>query len=404
MDTPPPTRRSRKEVAPVFAGVMIGAVALYLIMTALQPQLMDNHLLPDFLTLLNGCMNKDAASFVYWFFEDLAESNFIASMPAALGLIIGGFIAAYLERTGSKHAGPGVDGNGHVFTAMFFTSALGAAVSLVVFGGLFPGFTGWIPTFAVILIASPMIIHFGASAAKLATTFIVSTLTTFPVAYVIITYVAIPLGFPPFLGVSITITLLVPLLTLVIKNLPWMAREEKPAPAGEPPLHDASPVRFFLHRVFGDIGELPVYGSSWAAVGLLIGTIVAWAMNPLEPGYGAGNVPLLLASQIAVAALAIFIYYPKWRAEGWAFTFPGIVLVSAIVGKYAVSGTPVDIVVAVLTIIVGAVVFVPLIEKVQKLVHYQGQYHVIGTIQGSIFPVVIVWSLILMYVVLPLLD
>lgn len=79
-------------------------------------------------------------------------------------------------------------------------------------------------------------------------------------------------------------------------------------------------------------------------------------------------------------------------------------LVSAIVGKYAVSGTPADIVVAVLTIIVGAVVFVPLIEKVQKLVHYQGQYHVIGTIQGSIFPVVIVWSLILMYVVLPLLD
>lgn len=159
-----------------------------------------------------------------------------------------------------------------------------------------------------------------------------------------------------------------------------------------------------LHRVFGDIGELPVYGSSWAAVGLLVGTIVAWVMNPLEPGYGAGNVPLLLASQITVAALAIFIYYPKWRAEGWAFIFPGIVLVSAIVGKYAVSGTPADIVVAVLTIIVGAVVFIPLIEKVQKLVHYRGQYHVIGTIQGSIFPVVIVWSLILMYVVLPLLG
>ena len=57
MDTPPPTRRSRKEVAPVFAGVMIGAVALYVIMPALQPQLRDNPLLPDFLTLLNGFMN-----------------------------------------------------------------------------------------------------------------------------------------------------------------------------------------------------------------------------------------------------------------------------------------------------------------------------------------------------------
>ena len=115
-----------------------------------------------------------------------------------------------------------------------------------------------------------------------------------------------------------------------------------------------------------------------------------------------GNLPLLIASQIAVAALAVFVYYPKWKKEGWAFTFPGIVLVSAVVGSYAATGTASDIVVAVLTVIVGGVLFAPLVEWVMKLFHYKGNYHVIALIQVSIFTVCIIWSFIVMYVILPL--
>lgn len=396
--------RSRKEIAPAFVITMAATVGLYAIMTLVQPYLMNNHLLPDFLTLLSGCAEGNIGAYAYWFLEDLAESNFIASAPAAVGLVIGGFVSAYLERKGSRFTGWGVDGNSHVFTAMFFTSAIGVIIGIAVFGNLWPGYAGWIPTFVVILIVQPLIIFFGAGLAKLATALVLSTFTSFPMAYLLMTHFTNPLGFTPFLAISITVTVLIPILTAICKRLPWMKREERPKPSPEPPLSDAKPNRWFIHRMLADIAELPVYGSELAAAGLIIGTIVAWIMNPLEPSFGAGNVPLLVSCQLAVAALAIFIYYPRWRREGWAFTFPGIVLTSAIIGRYCATGTYSDVVIAVLTVIVSAVVFVPLVSAVQKLTRYKGGSHVIGTVQASIFPVVIIWSLIITNLIIPALP
>ena len=223
-------------------------------------------------------------------------------------------------------------------------------------------------------------------------------------------FVVSPLGLPLFIAVSVAVAIVVPLLSAVFRLMPWM-KIEKPEekPAEEAPAEEAlaekpaqSPTAFFLNRVFGDVGELAIWGSSIATVAMYVGAIIGWVLNPLEPAYGAGNLPLLIASQIAVAALAVFVYYPKWKKEGWAFTFPGIVLVSAVVGSYAATGTASDIVVAVLTVIVGGVLFAPLVEWVMKLFHYKGNYHVIALIQVSIFTVCIIWSFIVMYVILPL--
>ncbi|MEG0322878.1 MAG: hypothetical protein RR619_02700, partial [Raoultibacter sp.] len=186
------------------------------------------------------------------------------------------------------------------------------------------------------------------------------------------------------------------------KLMPWMKIDPEPAPAPAEEGSVPSPTKFFLNRVFGDIGELAIWGSSIATIAMYVGAILGWILNPLEPAYGAGNMPLLIASQIAVSALAIFVYYPKWKQEGWAFTFPGVVLVSAVVGSYAATGTISDIVVAVLTILIGGLLFAPLVEKVMALFRYKGSYHVIALIQFSIFTVCIVWSFVLMYLILPL--
>ena len=77
-------------------------------------------------------------------------------------------------------------------------------------------------------------------------------------------------------------------------------------------------------------------------------------------------------------------------------------LVSAIVGSYAATGTVSDIVIAVLTIAIGAVIFAPMVEKVMALFRYKGSYHVIALIQLCIFSVCIVWSFVIMYGLLPL--
>ena len=184
-----------------------------------------------------------------------------------------------------------------------------------------------------------------------------------------------------------------------------MDPEPKPAPtadASEP--KEPSPATFFVNRVFGDIGELAITGSSISTVLMYTGAIVAWIMNPFEPAYGAGNLPLLIASQIIVAALAIFIYYPKWKRDGFIFTFAGVVFVSAIVGGYCATGTPADFIIAGTTILIGAVVFAPLIEAIMTLFKFNGSYPAIPLIQAGIFPLVTAWALLLNSVIVPVLS
>lgn len=404
MTTPAQSQHPRSEALPVFIGTMIFAVLIYVVMSAIQPMLLNNTFLPGFMDTLTGCMEGNSTFMAFWYAIDLSQTTFIASTPATIAMVIGGIIAWRLEVKGSPAAGTGVDGNGRVWGQMLICSAVGMALGLLVFGGMWPKFTGWIPTFACVLVIQPMIIHFGGSLAKSITITLLGTFVTFPVTYLIQTFLVNPMGVPIFVAVSMAIFILVPVLTAICNLMPWMKPEEKPAPAeGEEPeaKPEQSPAKFFINRVFGDIGELPVWGSSIAVIFMYIGTIIGWILNPFEPSYGAGNVPLLIASQIAVAALAIFIYYPKWRNEGWAFTFPGIVLVSAVVGGLAATGTPADIVIAIVCIVIGAIIFAPLVEGVMGMFHYKGGYHVISLIQLSIWPVVIIMAFVCKLVIIP---
>lgn len=398
-------QHSRTEVLPAFIGTVVGACALYFIMNAVQPMLAQNTLISDFGTMLAGCMAGLIPEQVHWFFADLTETTFIASLPASIGLVAGALIAAHLEVKGSPLAGTGVDGNGHIYGRLTLASVISVALGIVVFGNIFPGFTGWIPTFAVLLVVQPLIIQFGASPAKLVTCILLATFVTFPVAYLIIQNIVTPLAVPLFVGVSIAVAIVVPILNAVCKALPWMAPEPKPAPTADVSAPaEPSPTAFFLNRVFGDIGELAVTGSSISTVLMYAGAIFAWVMNPFEPAYGAGNLPLLLASQMIVAAVAIFIYYPKWKRDGFIFTFAGVVFTSAIVGGYCATGTPADFIIAGATILIGSVIFVPVIETVMKLFKFNGSYPAICLIQGGIFPMVTIWALLLNHVIVPTLS
>lgn len=403
---------SRKEILPAFIGTIVGACLLYGAMTAALPLFASNAILPGFGDFLVGCMEGSSFHKVYWFFADLTETTFLASMPATIGLVIGGFVAAHLERTKSPLAGTGVDGNGKIFTKMFFSSAVSLILGILFFGNVWPGFNGWIPTFAALLVVQPLIIHFGTSVPKLITCIIAGTFTTFPVAYYLIHLVVTPLGVPLFVGVSAAVAIVVPILAAILRALPWMA--PNPAPVeGEANAAEAgastdepaipSPTTFFINRVLGDVGELSIFGSSIATALMYVGAIIAWMLNPLEPAYGAGNMPLLIASQICCAALSIFIYYPNWKSKPFEFTFAGVVCTSAVVGGIAATGTSADLVIAILTVLMSAIVFVPIVNKVVELFKYRGTYPIIALIQLGIFPVVTAWALLINHVIVPML-
>ena len=405
---------SRKEVVPALIGTIAGACLIYVAMTAALPFFASNTVLPGFGDFLVGCMEGSPLHKVYWFFADLTETTFLASMPATIGLVVGGFIAAHLERTKSRYAGTGVDGNGKIFTKMFLSSVCSLILGILFFGNVWPGFTGWIPTFAALLVVQPLIIHFGTSMPKLITCVIAGTFATFPVAYYLIALVVTPLGVPLFVGVSAAVAIVVPILAFVLRMLPWMAPEPAPAadevvtedaPEAEPEVAPAapSPAVFFINRVLGDVGELSIFGSSIATGLMYVGAIIAWMLNPLEPAYGAGNLPLVIASQICCAALSIFIYYPNWKAKPFEFTFAGVVCTSAVVGGIAATGTSADLVIALLTVLMSSIVFVPIVNKVVELFKYRGTYPIIALIQLGIFPVVTVWALLLNHVIVPML-
>lgn len=412
MDNQTSVKRSRMEALPALLITIAGACILYAIMTAAAPLVANNTIISDFGTMLAGCMQGIIPEQVHWFFADMSETTFIASAPASIGLVVGALIAARLEVKGSRWAGTGVDGNGAIYSGLTIASLASVALGIVFFGHVWPGFTGWIPTFAVLLIVQPLIIQFGASPAKLVTCVVLSTFLAFPVAYWLQLNVAAVLGVPLFVAVSIAVVIVTSICTVICYVLPWM----KPEPKQEAPValdgaeepaqaHTAEPsvITFFVNRVFGDIGELAITGSSISTVCMYIGAIVGWALNPLEPGYGAGNVPLLIASQIIVAALAIFIYYPNWKSEPFVFSFPGVVFTSAIVGGTCTTGTMTDFIIAAPTILIGAVIFVPIINFIMKTAKFQGKYPAIILIQCGIFPMVILWALIVNHVILPLL-
>lgn len=399
-------QHTRGEVLPALVCTIAGACLIYVAMTAALPLFANNAVLPGFLDFLGACIAGSPLAQIYWLFADFTETTFLASLPATIGLVVGVFIAAHLERTHSPHAGTGVDGNSGIFTRMFLSAVAAVVLGIVIFGHTWPGFVGWIPTFAALLVVQPLIIHFGASPAKLATCVLLGTIITFPIAHLLITYVVTPLGVPLFVGVSAAVTIVVPILAAICRALPWMAPEAKPAPEngeGADISFTPSPFAFFINRVLGDIGELTVYGSSIGTALMYAGVIVAWTLNPLEPAYGAGNLPLLIASQIICGALSVFIYYPNWKSKPFEFTFGGIVFTSAIVGGICVTGTYVDFIVAGLTIVIGAVAFVPIINSVLKAFKFDGRFPAIALIQLGIFPVVTVWALLLNHIIIPML-
>lgn len=389
---------SRKKVLPAFLVVVISAIVLYFIMNAIQPYLIENAFIFDFLSMMFGCMEGSFFYKVMWFFADLTEGTFLASIPGSIIMVIMAFVAASLERKKSPHAGTGVDGNGHIFTKVFICAIVTLFLGQVLYGRFFH--YGWIPTFAAVLSVQIFVIFFGTTIPKLITSTLVGTVLTFPICLLIMNYFTAPLGLPLFVSVAFGLVITVPLCSAIFHMIPWMMKQD-PAQVQDPeaaqsPAPVMSESKFFVHRVFGDIGELVIWGSSLATIGMYVGAIISWILNPLHPCYAAGNFPLVMCAQICTAALAVFIWYPKWKKEGWAFTFASVVFVSAILSTYSNAWQ-----VVIPTIIVGAIPFAPLVDWLLKTVKYKGWMHVIFYIQVCIGIVCTLWSFVVMYLIVP---
>ncbi len=392
---------SRTKILPAFIIVVVIAVGLMFLMNALQPSIIEwstnNNVFFSFGDMMAGAQEGSFFYRVMWYIGDMTEGALVKTVPASIGMVIMALIACALERKKSRHAGTGVGGNGRIFPAILIGSLISAALCQLIYGSFFSA--GWIPTFTPFLLVPAYLMSFGANVQKTITAIILGALIPFPISYVLIYYVVLPLQLPLFIGNAFGMMLAIIIGTEISRLLPWMMKKDVvPAPAAET-IAAPTPVygnKFFVRRVFADTNELVFWGSNLAGIGMYVGATVAWVLNPMHPIYGLGNFPIMLCAQVCSTALAILIWYPKYAKTGIAFTFPGIVLTSAIATTYANAWQ-----IMIPTIIVGALVFAPLLEWMLKAVKYNGRWHVATYVLFSIGAVCTIWAVIVANLIAP---
>jgi hypothetical protein len=60
---------------------------------------------------------------------------------------------------------------------------------------------------------------------------------------------------------------------------------------------------------------------------MLLGVLLAYALNPMSPAYGSGLLPQLIGAQALTSALGVVIWRRQWRRLGWYPTYVPLVSV-----------------------------------------------------------------------------
>lgn len=402
-DKEEPKVTTRRKILPVSCAIIVLSILLMLWMMSAQPALIEaaerNQLLFPFAPDWIVGMNEGNLFYrVMWYIGDWTNGIFVTSIPASVAMLATTFAGYVLEKKKSKYAGTGVGGNSKVFLRLLLVQLLASALCMVVYSPLLKN--GFVPTLAPMFSVAPAVVTtFGFEPKKCLTAIAAGGLIPFPIAYFIMKYITDPLGLPGFCGVALGMALGVVLASELCRLLPWMKKEaETPdAPSGDvpPPVGDNT---LFLRRLFADSNEIIFWGSSWGGVGMIVGGIVSWVLNPLHPFYSSGNYPILLCVMTCTTALAVLVYFPWYRERGFAFTFSSLLLVCSIVNTY-----PCVWQILVPTILVSlALPF--LIDWALGAIKYDGRWHVCCVIQAMVGVSTIFWSFFIMNVLIPLLG
>ncbi|WP_047865676.1 hypothetical protein [Rubrobacter aplysinae] len=331
--------RGRTRIFPEFLAVVAAGFILYGVMLALEGPLGRSSPLFSFETWLA----KAPDNLLYrllWLLGDVSEAEFYAGVFGGVGLLAFAFIAYRLDQAGSRWRGFPISYGTGLWPWVLAASSLGLIISVFLFGGFLSG--GWVPTFVpFVSVPAGVVFIYGRGWKNVFTGGILGGLVTFPIAYLTIQYLLAPFGLPPVIGAVTGMWLGAIIVFELCRFLPWMTREDAPIEGDDIPeteagasVQESSPLNvpgtrgWFGRRVLAEFSEAQLYGNELASAGLILGTLLTWALNPLHPALGSGLLPAIILSQVLTAAIGLLLYYGGWQSNEWYPTFVPVVSVA----------------------------------------------------------------------------
>lgn len=309
--------------------MLVGATLLIIWLSLTYRSLWAAHW-PSYSDMVSSLSQPSA--WLRWLLGDISEVAFYKHEFASIGLLAGAYLAYWANRTGRAWQGFSIAYGTGLWPWLITSSLLGLLLSNVLWGWTVTA-TSWQPTFAAFVsLPAAMVLMFGRGWKVTINGAIMGAVLVTPMCLLIVNYLCNPLGLPAVIGNVLGMAVASVVAFVLCRYRPGLMKSEH---AGIPPAKSPAPVTkapdygvvWSLRRVLADFSEAPFFGNELASLGLLLGVLLAYAMNPISPAYGSGLLLHIIAAQALSSAIGVLVWRRQWMLRGWYPTYVPLVSV-----------------------------------------------------------------------------
>jgi len=311
------------------------------------------------------------SAWLRWVLGDISEMAFYKHELASLGLLAGAGLAHWAHRRGKAWQGFAICYGSGLWPWLIGSSLLGLLLSNLLWGWSVPRY-GWQPTFAAFVsVPAATVLLFGAGMRIAVSGAVMGALLVTPMCLLLVNFVCNPLNLPAVIGNVLGMALGSVIAFKLCRRWPALVKPEPasaaaPAPAPKAGNHG---LVWGMRRVLADFSEAPFFGNEWASLGLLLGVLLAYGLNPAGPVYGSNLLLPMLAAQALASAIGVMVWRRQWIARGWYPTYIPIVSVAPAAVLIHGGGTLVVIASALLGALIAPPLAVALSRRVPGHMH-----------------------------------
>ncbi|MBV6823928.1 hypothetical protein [Pseudomonas sp. PD9R] len=323
-----PARRLPFDTAVIV--LLIGTILLIIWLSLTYRSFWSAHW-PGYSDMVSGL--PEPSAWLRWVLGDISEVAFYKHEFASIGLLAGAYLAYWANRTGKSWQGFAISYGTGLWPWLVTSSLLGLLLSNLLWGWTVTA-TSWQPTFAAFVsLPAAMVLMFGGGWKVTINGALMGAVLVTPMCLLIVNYVCNPLSLPVVIGNVSGMAVASVLAFLLCRHLPSLVKStasEKPSDPPPAPATTKTPdygVIWSLRRILADFSEAPFFGNELASLGLLLGAVLAYSLNPMSPVYGSGLLPQLIGAQALTSAIGVVIWRRQWISLGWYPTYVPLVSV-----------------------------------------------------------------------------